>query len=61
MLNIGRLENEEPCNLNQKTVLGKLSDSGNTLEWIGDGIEEPTEWDTSKTRYVYYDIRYRRE
>jgi hypothetical protein len=42
-------------------VLGKISNSGNKWEWIGDGIEIPIEWDTSKTRYVYYDIRYRQE
>jgi hypothetical protein len=42
-------------------VLGKISDSGNTWEWISDGIEKPTEWDTTKTRYEDYGIRYRQE
>jgi hypothetical protein len=39
--------------------LGKISDSGNTWEWIADGVEKPTEWDTTKTRYEDYGIRYR--
>ena len=39
--------------------LGKISESGNTWETIGDAINNPTEWDTSKTRYEYYEIRYR--
>jgi hypothetical protein len=40
-------------------VLGKISGSGNTWEIIMDGINNPTEWDTSKTRYEEYEIRYR--
>jgi hypothetical protein len=41
--------------------LGKISDSGNTWEAISDGVNEPTEWDTSKTRYMGYHIRHRQE
>jgi beta-lactamase regulating signal transducer with metallopeptidase domain len=40
-------------------ILGRITDSGNTLELIGDGINNPTEWDTSKVRYSEYEIRYR--
>ena len=40
-------------------TLGRITDSGNTWEWIGDSINNPTEWDTSKTRYENYEIRYR--
>ncbi len=40
-------------------VLGKISESVNTWEWIADGINKPTEWDTTKTRYEEYEIRYR--
>lgn len=40
-------------------VLGKISESGNTWESIADGVEKPTEWDTTKTRYEEYGIRYR--
>jgi hypothetical protein len=40
-------------------VLGKIGESGNTWEIIVDGINDPTEWDTSKTKYEEYEIRYR--
>ena len=40
-------------------VLGKISDSGNTWEVIVDGVNDPTEWDTSKTKYEEYEVRYR--
>jgi len=40
-------------------ILGRITDSGNTWEWIGDSINNPTEWDTSKVRYENYEIRYR--
>ncbi len=40
-------------------LLGRITDSGNTWEWIGDSINNPTEWDTSKVRYEHYEIRYR--
>ena len=39
--------------------LGKISESGNTWEIIADGINNPIEWDTTKTRYQEYEIRYR--
>jgi beta-lactamase regulating signal transducer with metallopeptidase domain len=40
-------------------VLGKINKSGNTWEVIVDGVNNPTEWDTSKTLYEEYEIRYR--
>ena len=40
-------------------TLSRITDSGNTLEIIGDSINNPTEWDTSKVRYENYEIRYR--
>ena len=40
-------------------LLGKISESRETWEIIADGINNPTEWDTSKTRYEFYEIRYR--
>jgi hypothetical protein len=39
--------------------LGKISESGNTWEYIADKFNNPTDWDTSKTRYEFYEIRYR--
>ena len=39
--------------------LGKISDSGNRWEFIADAHNEPTEWDTTITRYEWYEIRYR--
>ena len=41
--------------------LGRISESGNTWEYIGDGIVTPTDWDTSRTRYEINEIRYRQE
>ena len=40
-------------------ALGRITDFGNTWEWIYDSINNPTEWDTSKVRYEGYEIRYR--
>jgi beta-lactamase regulating signal transducer with metallopeptidase domain len=40
-------------------VLGKIDKSRNTWEIVADGIDNPTEWDTSKTRYQEYEIRHR--
>jgi hypothetical protein len=38
--------------------LGKISASGDTWECIADSVHEPTEWDTSKSRYEIDEIRY---
>ena len=42
-------------------VLGKINESEKTLEMIGDGVNDPTEWDTTKTRYSIYKNYYRQE